>query len=42
LNLTEIEAKLQEQAQFGRSPVKRRRQIKSILDSLRKSHRRAA
>jgi hypothetical protein len=34
MSLTEIEAKLHEQASFGRSPVKRRRQIPSIIDSL--------
>lgn len=40
MHLSEIEAKLRQEADHGRSPNERRSQIKSIRDSLRKSFRR--
>jgi hypothetical protein len=41
MSLEEIEKKLQEQAEFARSPDERRSRIPSILQSLQQSFRRA-
>ena len=40
MQLWQIELRLHEEAKYGRSPSERRAQIKSIMDSLRKSSRR--
>ena len=41
LSRNQIKSKLQAEAAFGRSPRERRAQIRSIMDSLRRSRRRA-
>jgi hypothetical protein len=40
-NLNQIQSTLQAEAQFGRSPKKRRAQVKSIINSLRQTRRKA-
>ena len=42
MSLPDIESKLVEEAQFGRSPKERREQIPSIIASLKKTCRKAA